>query len=143
VAQLSGQNVSAVAQWHAIEFAVAGAAMIATAIAPLAGEGWRLLIPSERVTACGLEALTPLSDAMLNQWQVEAAVPAYGHELSTDYIPLEAGLEQAISFKKGCYVGKKSSPVWKVAVGVPNNSGRDPAGVARGDSSDTDYGSWA
>jgi len=107
IAQLSGYDVSMVAQWHATGFDVAGADVLATAIAPLAGGGWRLLIPVAGVAACGLAGLPTLSDSMLNQWQVEAALPAYGHELSTDFIPLEAGLEQAISFKKGCYVGQE------------------------------------
>lgn len=107
VSQLSGHDVTAIPQWQAHVFAVADAEVIATPIAPLAGGGWRLLIPNGAVAACGLDRLSPVSDVTLNQWQVEAAVPAYGHELSTDYIPLEAGLEQAISFKKGCYVGQE------------------------------------
>ena len=107
VGQLSGRDVTAMPQWQACVFAVADAEVIATPIAPLAGEGWRLLIPSDAVAACGLDGLPVASDALINQWQVEAAVPAYGHELSTEYIPLEAGLEQAISFKKGCYVGQE------------------------------------
>jgi aminomethyltransferase len=107
VSQLSGRDMTTIPQWQASIFAVADAEVIATPIAPLAGGGWRLLIPSAAVAACGLDGLSPVSDAELNLWQVESFVPAYGHELSTDYIPLEAGLEQAISFNKGCYVGQE------------------------------------
>ena len=107
VSQLSGHDVTAIPQWQATVFAVANADVIATPIAPLAGGGWRLLIPTDVVVACGLDGLPVVTDALLNQWQIESFVPAYGHELSTDYIPLEAGLEQAISFKKGCYVGQE------------------------------------
>ena len=107
VSQLSGHDVTAIPQWQATVFAVADAEVIATPIAPLAGGGWRLLIPTDAVAACGLDGLSPVSAAELNLWQVESFVPAYGHELSTDYIPLEAGLEQAISFNKGCYVGQE------------------------------------
>lgn len=107
VSQLSGRDVTAVAQWQAVVFAIAGVDIIATSIAPLAGGGWRLLIPSDALSACALTMLPVASEVLLNQWQIEAFVPAYGHELSTDYIPLEAGLEQAISFKKGCYVGQE------------------------------------
>jgi aminomethyltransferase len=107
VGQLSGRDLAAIPQWQATVFVVAEADIIATPIAPLAGGGWRLLIPTDVFAACGLDGLPVASDALLNQWQIESFVPAYGHELSTEYIPLEAGLEQAISFKKGCYVGQE------------------------------------
>lgn len=107
VSQLRGGDVATFPQWQACVFAVGDAEVIATPIAPLAGDGWRLLIPIDAVAACGLDGLPIMSDIALNEAQVEAGQPAYGHELSTDYIPLEAGLEQAISFNKGCYVGQE------------------------------------
>jgi len=40
--------------------------------------------------------------------RIEAARPRFGIDMSTDTIPLEAGLEdRAISFSKGCYVGQE------------------------------------
>jgi folate-binding protein YgfZ len=40
--------------------------------------------------------------------RIEAGRPLFGRELTTDTIPLEAGLEdRAISFTKGCYVGQE------------------------------------
>ncbi|MBM3780093.1 MAG: folate-binding protein YgfZ [Acidobacteria bacterium] len=48
----------------------------------------------------GLEALDVL--------RIESGVPAFGRDMDTDTIPLEAGLEsRAISFTKGCYVGQE------------------------------------
>jgi folate-binding protein YgfZ len=38
---------------------------------------------------------------------VEAGHGAFGRELSEEYIPLETGLWDAISFNKGCYVGQE------------------------------------
>ncbi len=35
------------------------------------------------------------------------AVPAYGHEISTSFNPYEAGLSDAISYTKGCYIGQE------------------------------------
>ena len=34
-------------------------------------------------------------------------LPADGHELTEDHNPLEAGLRDAVSFDKGCYVGQE------------------------------------
>lgn len=39
--------------------------------------------------------------------RIEAGVPAADHELTEDYIPLELGLWDAVSFKKGCYIGQE------------------------------------
>ncbi|MBM3946493.1 MAG: aminomethyl transferase family protein [SAR202 cluster bacterium] len=39
--------------------------------------------------------------------RVQAGVPAYGHELTEAYNPLEAGLDSAISWTKGCYIGQE------------------------------------
>jgi folate-binding protein YgfZ len=39
--------------------------------------------------------------------RIEAGIPAWGSELDESVIPLEAGLEYAISFNKGCYMGQE------------------------------------
>jgi folate-binding protein YgfZ len=43
----------------------------------------------------------------LESWRIENGLPAPGHELTEDYNPLEAGLQEAVSFTKGCYVGQE------------------------------------
>jgi folate-binding protein YgfZ len=48
---------------------------------------------------CGGEALESL--------RIEAGIPRYGTELGEDVIPLEAGLLNALSFNKGCYIGQE------------------------------------
>jgi folate-binding protein YgfZ len=39
--------------------------------------------------------------------RIEAGIPRYGSELSEDTLLLEAGLLNAVSFTKGCYVGQE------------------------------------
>jgi len=39
--------------------------------------------------------------------RIEAGQPRFGHELTQDYIPLEAGLWDDVSFNKGCYIGQE------------------------------------
>lgn len=43
----------------------------------------------------------------LEAWRILEGYPIAGHELSEEHNPLEAGLEDAISFSKGCYVGQE------------------------------------
>lgn len=39
--------------------------------------------------------------------RVEEGIAAFGRDIDQDTIPLEAGLEDAISFSKGCYLGQE------------------------------------
>ncbi len=57
------------------------------------------IAPEFSVLPCGVEALETL--------RIEAAIPRYGQELAEDTLPLEAGLLNALSFTKGCYVGQE------------------------------------
>jgi folate-binding protein YgfZ len=43
----------------------------------------------------------------LEAWRILRGHPASGHELTEEHNPLEAGLRDAISFTKGCYVGQE------------------------------------
>jgi folate-binding protein YgfZ len=47
------------------------------------------------------------SREVLESYRILRGLPAPGHELTEDYNPLEAGLLDAISFSKGCYVGQE------------------------------------
>ena len=43
----------------------------------------------------------------LESLRIEAGIPRYGAELTDSVIPLEAELEHAINFEKGCYIGQE------------------------------------
>jgi glycine cleavage system T protein len=42
-----------------------------------------------------------------NTLRVEAGIPRYGVDITEDNLLLETGLEHAVSFKKGCYLGQE------------------------------------
>jgi folate-binding protein YgfZ len=50
---------------------------------------------------------TPLDDHTAMVLRVEAGVPTFLVDMSDDTIPLEAGLDDALSHTKGCYVGQE------------------------------------
>ena len=63
---------------------------------------WDVLLTEGRdfhATSIGLIAL--------NSLRIEAGIPRYGAELDDSIIPLEAELEHAIDFEKGCYIGQE------------------------------------
>ncbi|MFM2310546.1 MAG: hypothetical protein RLY87_2668 [Chloroflexota bacterium] len=77
-------------------------------IAPLGGDGWRILEPiAAAVGSLDRSIIPQLDSAHLSLWQLESGVPAFGSEVSLDYIPLESGLDHAIHSAKGCYVGQE------------------------------------
>ena len=49
----------------------------------------------------------PIGWNALESLRIEAGVPRYGTELTDVVIPLEAELEHAIDFEKGCYIGQE------------------------------------
>ena len=59
-----------------------------------------------------LEALThqggtPIDDVTAEILRIEAGIPRFLVDMGEDTIPLEAGLDHAISHTKGCYVGQE------------------------------------
>lgn len=61
---------------------------------------WNKLIDKNKeITHIGWEALETL--------RIEAGTPRYGSELTDAIFPLEAELEHAIDFEKGCYIGQE------------------------------------
>lgn len=73
-------------------------------IAPLADAltVWRALLQAGEQFG-----LRPAGSLTYNALRIQAGRPAFGRELSTEFIPLEAGLWDEVSFKKGCYTGQE------------------------------------
>lgn len=78
---------------------------------PIGGDGYTLYPPVAQ-TAALLAACQAAGAALLDTdtfeiVRVEHGYPRFGREITLDYIPLEADLWRAVSFRKGCYVGQE------------------------------------
>jgi folate-binding protein YgfZ len=81
----------------------------------LTGEGASIVAPVQAagalwdVLAADVRAAggRPAGDWALESYRIERGLPASGHELTEEHNPLEAGLWEAVSFSKGCYVGQE------------------------------------
>ena len=77
----------------------------------IAGDGYYLLIEHKNagslLTLLSLAGLTPIDEETYDYLRIEAGRPRFGRELTLDYIPLEAGLWDDVSFHKGCYTGQE------------------------------------
>jgi aminomethyltransferase len=97
------------------EITIAGAVVLAVRMKPLHESAWSLIIPRsageavyEELLAIGRAyGLQPAGSLAYNMLRIHAGRPAAGRELSTEYIPLEVGLWDEVSFSKGCYTGQE------------------------------------
>lgn len=94
--------------WRSIE--IGGATAYAHRADPIAGGGCFVTANATDRPAvwAGLaaEALS-IDEPAYEYLRIEAGVPRFRHELTLDYIPLEAGLWDDVSFRKGCYTGQE------------------------------------
>ena len=111
LAQLSGLALSDLALYAIRPTELGGEQGFVARGLPIGGAGWQLFVPAEalpalreKLVAAGALALDEPTYDLL---RVEQGYPAFGRELSLDYIPLETDLWDAISFSKGCYVGQE------------------------------------
>jgi aminomethyltransferase len=96
---------------YIVDASIANAPVRVARRAPIGGDGFTLFIPVEHleVVRAALQAtgVRALGETAFDILRVEQGYGAFGRELSQEYIPLESGLLDAISFTKGCYVGQE------------------------------------
>lgn len=78
---------------------------------PLAGDGYTVIAPAGDLAGLWAQAVAagaaPAGEDAYQLLRLAAGRPYAGHELTEDYIPLEADLWHAVSFSKGCYIGQE------------------------------------
>ncbi len=80
-------------------------------------KGVHLLVPSAIGAAfwtalleCGRSiGAMPVGIRAVESLRIEAGVPRFGAELDGTRFPAEAGIEQAVSYTKGCYLGQETT----------------------------------
>jgi aminomethyltransferase len=78
-------------------------------------DGYDIFISTDRVKTVweslvengGEFGLRPVGLDAMEILRIEAGIPRYSIDMDDNTIPLEAGLENAISYEKGCYVGQE------------------------------------
>jgi aminomethyltransferase len=97
---------------HAADVQIAGVNVTVLRDKPICGGHWRLIVPNEAAEAVWNALLasgdvTPAGSLTYNVLRIRAGRPGAARELTTDYIPLELGLWDEVSFTKGCYTGQE------------------------------------
>ncbi|MGJ3238220.1 MAG: YgfZ/GcvT domain-containing protein [Anaerolineae bacterium] len=109
-----GIQTDSIAPMHAIQAKVEDATFYAMRRKVISGQHWALMTTDEHapilyqaLMQAGNEAqLIPAGGLTYNTLRIRSGRPARP-ELNTDYIPLELGVWDEVSFAKGCYTGQE------------------------------------
>jgi tRNA-modifying protein YgfZ len=103
-------------KYHGSAVEIAGIESFVARMKPtLSGSHWMIVAPTGNadtvwpaVMQVGADnGMIPAGSLIYNMLRVRSGVPGTGFELSPDYIPLEVGLWDEVSFSKGCYTGQE------------------------------------
>ncbi len=108
-------EVAAVSTLTSHIISIAGVQATLSRVTAVAERQWSLIVPeasAETVWHTLLQSgeghsLRPAGSLTYNALRVRSGRPAAGRELSDEYIPLEIGLWDEVSFSKGCYTGQE------------------------------------
>jgi tRNA-modifying protein YgfZ len=109
VAERLAPGAAALPLHHFKEITIADQPVMVARSFPMAGGGYTIIAP-EGVRAALIEQLRDVpfvAETDYDLLRIESGIPAAGYELTEDYIPLETGLWEAVSFRKGCYIGQE------------------------------------
>jgi aminomethyltransferase len=78
---------------------------------PVAGDGYFVMCSTEGKESLRTHLLQvgiiPADEPTFELLRIESGLKRFGHELTSEYIPLEADLWDDVSFSKGCYIGQE------------------------------------
>ena len=125
--------IPALSLYDMLEVLFSGIQILLTKMAYTGEEGYEIFCPVQHAKEVFMSLISTGKDfglrlvgsEALNSLRIEAGVPKYGIDMDETIIPLEARLENAIHYNKGCYVGQeviarvKRQALWrKLLVGL-------------------------
>lgn len=114
IADAVAPGASALPLFGYLSAEIAGTQAMVARAKPLSGDHFRIIVATghaahvwDALLGAGGEALKPAGSQLYNILRIRAGSPGAGRELSEEYIPLELGLWDEVSFAKGCYTGQE------------------------------------
>ena len=114
--RMEAADVVALERFGCRETEIGGVRCIAARTGYTGEDGFELFVPAgsatrlwDAIVAAGSDrGLRPIGLGARDTLRLEAALPLYGHELSREISPLEAGLGWAVKLDKGPFVGAEA-----------------------------------
>ena len=113
--EVYGFDVGDLPEYHSVVGEIDGRRIICVRANETGEVGYNLCTASESIEWLWDTILTkgrgfsaePVGLTALNTLRIEAGIPRFGAELGDSVFPMEAELEGAVSFEKGCYIGQE------------------------------------
>ncbi len=129
VQRLSDTDLSQTGRNHWIKATVAGIELMLARTGYTGEDGFEFYGPVERVVELWdalmkegeADGLKPIGLGARDTLRLEARMPLYGNELSSEITPLEAGLGWAVKLDKGPFIGREPL-AWQKEKGVPRKA---------------------
>jgi folate-binding protein YgfZ len=114
---LFGQSLPPLPDYHHVTWQWRGAPIRVIHYSETGEEGVHLLVPAaiaipfwNALLECGRPfGAVAVGARAMESLRIEAGVPRFGAELDATRFPAEAGIEQAVSYTKGCYLGQETT----------------------------------
>ena len=111
VQRLTGLAVAGHRRYGHRAVSIGGETCRIAAVTHTGERGWLICAPpasGDRVGAqLGALTLARVEPPVLDALRIEAGIPWYGRDMDESMLISEVGLEEAISFRKGCYLGQE------------------------------------
>jgi aminomethyltransferase len=109
---LTDADAGALAYYHATPTRCLGAQCVVSRTGYTGEDGLELMVPAAHGRAVWEELVKrgarPCGLGARDTLRLEAAMPLYGHELSEEIDPLQAGLSWAVKLNKGDFIGREA-----------------------------------
>lgn len=136
LAPLTDADLSGLRYYRAQAASVVGEWAIVSRTGYTGEEGFEIITASEQAMPLWeallqqdeSDALLPAGLGARDTLRLEAAMPLYGHELTEEIDPLQAGLAFAVKFEKGDFLGRDALLEGKAQAGRPVRIGLQLAG---------------
>ncbi|HLV36873.1 MAG TPA: hypothetical protein VKY59_17250 [Spirillospora sp.] len=104
-------DAAALEVMQGVEATVGGEKVYIARRKPVSEQRWTIIVSAAAAagvwSALAEAGAHPTGSLIYHVLRVRAGLPSVGRELSDQYIPLEVGLWDEISFSKGCYTGQE------------------------------------
>lgn len=111
VGQVLGQEAASVERWHVITIPWKDTSLSILRATHTAEDGFDLFVDASQALflwdALTLNGARPVGFDALEILRIEAGLPRYGVDMDETNIVTEAGLDEAVSYTKGCYTGQE------------------------------------
>ena len=107
---LTGADPSALGYYHGVPTIYEGVPCLLSRTGYTGEDGVEIIVPAEQGVSLfnelTLRGATPCGLGARDTLRLEAAMPLYGHELTEEIDPLQAGLGWAVKMDKGDFIGR-------------------------------------